>query len=913
MVDVNAVHARRPTAWLLAGLMGLAGCVDVPVPAQPVDAAAPVADRGPDGGPDATPVDRGPAPDALADRGSSADATPDGGPDAAPDVGLDAAPDAGPDASVDVAVDAGPDPFDDCLIPVSGVRDPDGPCLRVRPVPGPERPFVFAASATIAPGTADQRVVVTGGLEPAQPGQGLRSARIYDPQADAWLEDGPTLSTGRWGHGMLRLGDGDLLVAGGASQVGEDGFWEGLATLNRWTPGDAAWARPNGGLTPGRSDGALVVVGELAAIYLGGTADRDSPALREVDLLPTLGAIGPTTVLQQRRAGPMAVALPDDSVLVVGGLGIGGEAVASAERLGVGAVRLLSMPEPPLARAFGGTAGLPDGALFVGGVALHDGPPTTAAFRYQSRYNRFVNLEPLVVPRIRPSVTAIGPVGHGWRLVVGGEAADGQPGLVELYDPRSDRFTAYTLPAPVARRRARHTAAAFDGPDGREVLVAGGYDPAGDPADPAAYHGQALRFELQLPPAIPRPLGIDCLPTVAEQADAPCLRVWRGPPLSTPRTELAIAGGRDGPVVVTGGLDPQSDVLWRTVESWLPGTGAWSGDAGLQVARAGHRMVALSNESRPPMAVLGGVGFWEDDAFQALVSNEIRQPDAGQWVMAPLFADARANAALVQHDDGLLIIGGQAAAPGDVLATTERFGVGAVEPRADLVLGRTRHVACTINLDAGPQVVVYGGYTRQGPTGAIETYVDEESGWVSAPGQGPPMGDATCIGGRTAMDVFGGLDEHGEPSALWQRIDGVTGEVVEVDRLHRPRVRPTVAAIGLVGSEDPAHLVVGGQVDGDGPAIVELVLRERDQRFAYALPPEIGRRIGHAATSYTWLAGVTEVREGEVQPLHWRDVVVAGGQDPVSGLPLDEVLVFGVSSSGGRELNLQPPGVGAVD
>ena len=86
-------------------------------------------------------------------------------------------------------------------------------------------------------------------------------------------------------------------------------------------------------------------------------------------------------------------------------------------------------------------------------------------------------------------------------------------------------------------------------------------------------------------------------------------------------------------------------------------------------------------------------------------------------------------------------------------------------------------------------------------------------------------------------DLFGGRTElRGPASDLWQRFTLAQARIVEVDRLAVPRTRPTVSAIGLVDAPDPAHLIIGGE-DGDvDGAVVELIFRNRDRRYVYALP-----------------------------------------------------------------------------
>ncbi len=888
--------------WAACLMIGAAGCVDVPEPTAIVDRGPPTSDQrvdpadGPrDAGPDSTPLDSAldavaPPPDGALDTAPSGDTAPP----------LDTAPprDAAPDGEADMGA---PAPVDACLVPLTDPPPPDGFCLRVRSAGDPDQRFAFAASVAFELPAGGQRVAVIGGLDVSQrPAQGMATLRIYDPETHRWVADGPSLPGGRWGHAAVRTDDGSLVVAGGSAQRADDGYWEGTATAHRWMPGPAGWARVEGSLQPGRSDGAMTYVPGVGAVYVGGTADREALPTTAFDVIVdfapiTMDADG----LRAARTGPAAVTLPDDSVLIVGGLGTDRGSVVAAERYGEGDIALLPLPDPPQPRGFGGAAPLPEGALFVGGIERAGDPPTDAAFRYQSRYNRFVPLPPLSEPRMRPTVSAIGPAGQGWRLVVGGESgggdapAPGEPGIVELYDPHGDRFMAFQLPAPVRQRRALHTAASFETPDGHGVLVAGGYDPALDPTDPAAYMGQALRFDLELPPDAPRRLG-GCLFPAGEQPDAPCLRLWRGPPLSAPRNEVGAVAIPEGRIIVTGGLDTATGTLSDVVESWLPGTTAWDAAPGLPSARAGHTLLRLSNDLDPPLLVLGGYATWVRGDYEAQDAVEYYDPGEGTWSeSAHAFAEPRANAAVVVVGQDIIAIGGQTGAPGALLASVEQFTLGGVLALPSLNVARTRHVSCVINDDGGRWVMTYGGFVPGATTGAIETFTPGDPAWVEmAPGTA--LGDSTCIGGRDGVDIFGGKAEPaGGSSDLWQRFDAARQGIAEVGRMAVPRSRPTVNAIGLLGSEAPAHLIVGGE-DGGDRALVELVFRDSGTRYAYVLPDGIRPRRGHRGVSHSWLAGIVETGPQQTNRVSWRDVVIVGGNDAQTGAPLDEVLVFGL-------------------
>ena len=95
----------------------------------------------------------------------------------------------------------------------------------------------------------DGRVLVMGGItELSENGQPIASAEIYDPVTGTWTLTG-SMSTAREDHTAVRLLDGRVLVAGGATS--ED--VPRLSSAEIFDPNTGQWT-PTGDMTTGRSE-----------------------------------------------------------------------------------------------------------------------------------------------------------------------------------------------------------------------------------------------------------------------------------------------------------------------------------------------------------------------------------------------------------------------------------------------------------------------------------------------------------------------------------------------------------------------------------------------------------------------------------------------------------------------------------
>ena len=203
-------------------------------------------------------------------------------------------------------------------------------------------------------------------------------------------------------------------------------------------------------------DGAVLVIGGSRGESTLSTAiDRFDPATRSFTRLGSL---------RTGRAGHTATRLPDGRILVLGGatgLQIGNVADLIDER--TGAVSHGGTPRRPRNRH--AAVALADGRVLVVG-GLNDNTaeiwdPATSTFRLVGHMQH---------TREWPTATLLA---DGRVLVAGGHSEAPSYAVAEVFDPRSERFTALAAPATpaFAARRQFHTAHRLS--DGR-VLILGG-------------------------------------------------------------------------------------------------------------------------------------------------------------------------------------------------------------------------------------------------------------------------------------------------------------------------------------------------------------------------------------------------------------------------------------------------------
>lgn len=231
---------------------------------------------------------------------------------------------------------------------------------------------------------------------------------------------------------------------------------------------DAVTGRSEQGpaMTSPRSSASLVRLADGRVLIAGGWDGARPLATAEI-FDPVTGRLSPVGTLRQARSGATATLLRDGRVLVAGGgTGDGHDrrALASAELFDPRTGRFAPTGGLALRRYKHGAVALPDGSvLIVGGSDERDyGGKTATVERYDPSTGRFRPAGRLAEARFKLADASV-LLPSGKVLVAGGFARP------ELFDPATGRSA--LLPIDLGARWNYLTAAAVSG----GVLLAGGY------------------------------------------------------------------------------------------------------------------------------------------------------------------------------------------------------------------------------------------------------------------------------------------------------------------------------------------------------------------------------------------------------------------------------------------------------
>jgi len=171
----------------------------------------------------------------------------------------------------------------------------------------------------------DGRVLVTGGspfgMDSAS-GQFLASAEIYDPKTGKFSPTG-SMSTPRVSHTATLLGDGRVLVVGGAVSHADGATGtDSLATAELYDPKTGKFTS-TGSMSAKRTFQTATVLADGRVLVTGGSADGWSYAgnyRAEAEIYdPKTGRFTATGSMADALVAQTATLLPDGRVLVAGG------------------------------------------------------------------------------------------------------------------------------------------------------------------------------------------------------------------------------------------------------------------------------------------------------------------------------------------------------------------------------------------------------------------------------------------------------------------------------------------------------------------------------------------------------------------------------------------------------------------
>ncbi|MDB2346855.1 hypothetical protein N9V84_03070 [Verrucomicrobiales bacterium] len=272
-------------------------------------------------------------------------------------------------------------------------------------------------------------VLIAGGVGPED--NALTSCELYDSVKKSWAWTGAMAVARRSGSRLL-LGDGRVLAVGG---------WDGEGNLlnqcELYDPDSRSWSR-TGNLNVARKGASYLMMAGDAAVAIGGEDRTGQFAPPEV--------FDPARerweIVSSPKVAPLAMGLPGNALLVVGGFDPEDMVLASCERYDLATdtwTPAASLPRP----RFGALSPhseivrLPDGKILIAGGAAgsksRDGHPTSAAILYDPDADAWTTAPALPIPRRRQSAIVLA---DGRVLLVAGEDDRGPTSRIQIYDPR---------------------------------------------------------------------------------------------------------------------------------------------------------------------------------------------------------------------------------------------------------------------------------------------------------------------------------------------------------------------------------------------------------------------------------------------------------------------------------------------
>jgi hypothetical protein len=304
----------------------------------------------------------------------------------------------------------------------------------------------------------DGRILVTGGCtlpgcDGFDRGQG---SEIFDPRSGQFAA-GPEMTEPRAGHTATLLPDGRVLIVGGYPGEGR----APLATAEVFDPTQDRLV-PVGDLAGGRADHSATVLADGLVLIAGGTAEGGS-LLATTELFdPRTGRFRPGPALSAPRTGHAAVGTGGRLVLI-GGTTDGEHAVPTTDVLIDGAFAAGPMLREP--RIKHAASVLPDRTvLVVGGASTTEGRDLLATTEILDLGAGRSGPGPALSEGQYKLDGAVVSLPDGRVVIAGGSR-------VNVYDPATGAMV--VLDAPPVPRRSFLSASPLNG---TEVLVAGGYD-----------------------------------------------------------------------------------------------------------------------------------------------------------------------------------------------------------------------------------------------------------------------------------------------------------------------------------------------------------------------------------------------------------------------------------------------------
>jgi Kelch motif protein/galactose oxidase-like protein len=625
---------------------------------------------------------------------------------------------------------------------------------------------ISAATATLLP---DGDVLVAGG----QHGQHqVASAELYDPATGTWSATAP-MTVARSGQTATLLPDGDVLVAGGGcngTSYGCDAgsFLYNLSSAELYDPGTGTWTR-TGSMHIGRQyqtatllpDGDVLVAGGFVSCDDDFCSDTPSAELYH----PATGKWTMTGRMHQAGEQETAALLRNGQVLAAGGYNEGGDSDSPFELSGAElydpAAGTWSPTAPMPAARYGATATV----LGNGWVLLAGGGPVTAEI-YQPQRAAWVAAGPTSTTRIDPTATLLP---SGYVLLAGGDDSSGAPlSTAELFLARRGPLVSV---APGALAFGGQQVGS-SGPVrsytvtnlGSADLNVAGVDLAG--ADPGDFRASTGCARAPVPPGYSCQVSVRFAPASTGLRQAVVDLADDAPGTPQPVTVTGYGGGpyavvpvgpmttasqatsatllADGKVLFAGGLSGSLTSL-AAAELYDPVTRTFAATGSLTTARAYPAAVRLPDGV---VLVAGGLTGSVDDE-QVVASAELYDPVTGGWTATTPMNAAGYNLDATLLPDGNVLVTGLPGASGEV---AEVYDPGTATWTDTGPLPSGAYYTSATLLQSGEVLVAGGGTAAALYDPASNAWAATGSMHISRAGQTAtllPDGDVLVAGGLT--------------------------------------------------------------------------------------------------------------------------------------------------------------------